>query len=140
MFFRKRYGNIGFITIPSGFISVLSVIFLLSFALYNLIRYLHTKSLVLSAVGVSFDAPKFNFDPFFINTSAILFISIFVYATVFFSLFMGHRILHGKAKFNFNIIWFFIVYSIVAPFWLLKALINAIRNYESSWTKEIESR
>lgn len=140
MFFKKKYGNIGFITLPSGFISVMSVLFLFIFTGYNLYHYIKQKTLIVSAVGITLRATSFKVDPFFINTSAILFISIIVYASVFFSLFMGHKILHGKSKFNLNIIWFFIVYSIVAPFWLLKAVINAIRNYESSWTKEIDSR
>lgn len=140
MIFKKKYGNIGFITLPSGFISVLSVLFLFIFSGYNLYHYVQQKTLIVSAVGINMSTTSFKIDPFFINTSAILFISIIVYASVFFSLFMGHRILHGKTKFNFNILWFFIVYSLVAPFWLLKAVINAIRNYESSWTKEIDSR
>lgn len=140
MFFRRKYGNIGFITMPSGFISVFSVLFLFVFTGYNLYNYIQQKSLIVSAVGFNINTTSFKIDPFFINTSAILFISIIVYSSVFFSLFMGHRILHGKTKFNINILWFFIVYSIVAPFWLLKAVINALRNYESSWTKEIDSR
>ncbi len=140
MFFKKRYGNIGFITLPSGFISVMSVLFLFVFTGYNLYQYVERKTLVVSAIGLNMKLTSFKIDPFFINTSAILFISIIVYASVFFSLFMGHRILHGKTKFNINILWFFVVYSIVAPFWLLKAVFNAIRNYESSWTKEIDSR
>lgn len=138
--FKKKYGNVGFITLPSGFISVASVMFLFIFTGYNLYNYIEQKTLIVSAVGININTTSFKIDPFFINTSAILFISMMVYSSVFFSLFMGHKILHGKTKFNINIIWFFIVYSIVAPFWLLKAVINAIRNYESSWTKEIDSR
>lgn len=140
LFFKKKYGNVGFITLPSGFISVISVVFLFTFSVYNIFNYLKNKTLVLSAIGLNFDSYKINIDPFFINTSAIMFISIFIYASVFFSLYMGHRILHGKLKFNPDILWFFIVYAIVAPFWLMRALFNALRNYESSWTKEIDSR
>jgi len=140
LFFKKKYGNVGFITLPSGFVSVISVVFLFSFSIFNLLKYLENKSLVLSAIGLNFDSYKFSIDPFFINTSAIMFISIFIYASVFFSLYMGHRILHGKLKFDPSIIWFFIIYAIIAPFWLLKALFNAIRNYEASWTEEIDSR
>jgi len=140
LFFKKKYGNVGFITLPSGFISTISVIFLFTFTIINLIKYLKDKSLILSAIGLDFGSYKFSIDPFFINTSAIMFVSIFIYASVFFSLYMGHRILHGKMKFDFSIFWFFIVYAIVAPFWLIRAVFNAFRNYESSWTKEIDSR
>lgn len=140
LLFKKKYGNIGFITLPAGFISVLSVLFLFIFTGYNLYNYIKQKSLIVSAVGFSIKTSTIKIDPFFINTSAILFISLIVYSSLFFSLFMGHRILHGKTKFNLNIVWFFIVYGAIAPFWLLKAVINSIRNYETSWTKEIDSR
>lgn len=140
LFFKKKYGNVGFITLPSGFISIISVIFLLIFAIYNLIIYLKTKALTLSATGFNFKFDQFNLDPFYINTSIILFISIFLYSAVFFSFFIGHKILHGKVKLGSSIFWFFIIYAIVAPFWLIRAVYNALRNYESSWTKEIDSR
>lgn len=140
MFFKKKYGNIGFITLPAGFISVLSVLFLFVFTGYNIYLYIKRKTLIISAVGFNINPTTIKIDPFFINTSAILFISLIVYGSVFFSLFMGHRILHGKIKFNFNIFLFFIIYGLIAPFWLLKAVINSIRSYEVSWTKEIDSR
>lgn len=140
LFFKKKYGNIGFITLPSGFISVLSVIFLFVFTGYHLYDFFYVKSLQISATGNYVNFGDFNFDLFFVNTSAVLFVSLFVYSTVLFSLFMGNRVLHGKMKFSIDIILFFIVYSIVAPFWLLRAVWNAIRNYEASWTAEIDSR
>lgn len=140
LFFKKKYGNIGFITLPSGFISVLAVMFLFIFTGYQLYSFFHTKALQVSATGFSFDVGTFNFDPFFINTSTVLFLSIFVYSSVLFSLYMGHKILHGKAKFNLDILAFLVVYSIVAPFWLLKAVWNAVRKYEASWTAERDSR
>ncbi|OGI71835.1 hypothetical protein A3J61_01800 [Candidatus Nomurabacteria bacterium RIFCSPHIGHO2_02_FULL_38_15] len=140
LFFKKKYGNIGFLTLPSGFVSVLGVMFLFVFVGSRFVQYLHNKSLEISATGLSFDVNSFSFDPFFINTSTILFVSVFVYSSVLFSLYMGHKILHGKSKFSLDIFLFFIVYSLVAPFWLLKAVWNAVRKYESSWTAEIDSR
>jgi hypothetical protein len=59
---------------------------------------------------------------------------------VFNSLFIGQKIKTGKIKLSFNIILFFFVYSIVAPFWLMKAIYNTIRGYEASWTKERDAR
>lgn len=140
LFFKKKYGNIGFITLPSGFISVMAVMFLFIFTGYNLFKYFQVKGLEFSAVGIGSNFSSINLDPFFLNTSAILFVSLFVYSSVFFSLFMGHRIIHGKMKFSADILLFFVVYSVVAPFWLLKAVWNAVRNYEASWTDEINSR
>lgn len=140
LIFRKQYGNIGFITLPSGIVSALSVVFLFFFTMYNLVNYLYVKYLSVSATGSVFKMPTSGFDWFYIPTNAILFLTILVYLAVFNSLFIGQRIKQGKIKLSVNIILFFFVYSIVAPFWLMKALYNAIRSYEASWTGERDAR
>jgi membrane glycosyltransferase len=73
-------------------------------------------------------------------TSAILFLTILVYLAVFNSLFIGQKIKSGKIKLSFNIVLFFFIYSIVAPFWMMKAIYNALLGYQSSWTAERDAR
>lgn len=138
--FRRQYGNIGFITLPSGIVSVLSVIFLFFFTLYNLVSFLYRKILSISATGAVFNSPDLTLSWFYVPTSAILFITILVYLAVFNSLFIGQRIKSGKIKLSVNIIFFFFVYSIVAPFWMMKAIYNAITGYQASWAKERDAR
>jgi hypothetical protein len=38
--------------------------------------------------------------------------------------------------FSFTVVYFVIIYSIIAPFWMLKAIYNAILSKEASWTFE----
>ncbi len=140
LIFRRRYGNIGFITLPSGIVSVLSVIFLFFFTLYNLVSFLYKKILSISATGIAINSPDATIDWFYLPTSAILFITILVYLAVFNSLFIGQKIKHGKVKLSFNIVLFFFIYSIVAPFWLMKAIYNVVSGYQASWTKERDAR
>lgn len=140
LLFRRQYGNIGFITLPSGIVSALSVVFLFLFTIYNIVNYLYVKYLSVSATGQVFKIPSAGFDWFYVPTNAILFLTILVYLAVFNSLFIGQKIKQGKIKLSINIILFFFIYSIVAPFWLMKALYNAIRSYEASWTGERDAR
>ncbi len=140
LLFRRQYGNIGFITLPSGIVSALSVVFLFLFTIYNIVNYLYVKYLSVSATGQVFKMPSAGFDWFYVPTNAILFLTILVYLAVFNSLFIGQKIKQGKIKLSINIILFFFIYSIVAPFWLMKALYNAIRSYEASWTGERDAR
>lgn len=140
MIFRKQYGNIGFITLPSGAISVLSVIFLFFFILYNIINFVWRKFLIFSATGISAGSVPTKLDWFYLPTGAVFFLTVVVYIAVFNALFIGQRIKHGKIKPSINIILFFFVYSIIAPFWLMKAVYNVLRSYEQSWTKERDAR
>ena len=140
LIFRRKYGNVGFITLPSGVVSVLSVIFLFLFAAYNIINFLYAKYLTVSARGSLFGSSIPEVDFFHIPTSAIFFVTVLVYLAVFNSLFIGQKIKNGKLKPNINILLFLFMYSIIAPFWLIKAIYNAVRSYEVSWTSERDKR
>lgn len=140
LLFRKKYGNIGFITLPSGIVSVISVIFIFAFMLYNVVNFIYEKAIVYSTVGFSWSVTAPKLDWFYVPTGAIMLLTLLVYVAVFNSLFIGQRIQHGKTKLSINIVLFFFVYSIVAPFWLMKAIYNALRSYEASWQNERDSR
>ena len=135
LLFKKKYGTIAFFTLPSGIISILAVIFLFGMLFYNIINFLLHKIMQIQIVGIA-SASKFNFDMFFFDTKAIFFMSIILYSSIIVSLLIGRSMLEGKVRFSFNIFYFMIIYSVIAPFWILKAIFNAIRSKQSSWTLE----
>ncbi len=140
LFFKKKYGHIAFFTLPSGMISILSVIFLFSMICFNFINFIIHKITLISVVGLHNAFFNSHFDFFFFNTKTIVFISIILYTSVIFSLLIGRRMLEGKFRVSFDIFYFMIIYSIISPFWILKAIFNATRSKESSWTREIDKR
>ena len=140
LFFRKKYGTIAFFTLPSGIISVVAVIFLFIMVFYNFTNFIIHKITQINVVGFgdTFSATKFNFDFFFFDTKTIVFVSIILYTSIIISLLLGRRMLEGKFRVSFDVFYFVIIYSLIAPFWVLKALINAARSKESSWILERE--
>ena len=138
LFFRKKYGTIAFFTLPSGIISVLSVIFLFIMLSCNFINFIIHKITQINIIGFHNSFLSSNFDLFFFNTKTIVFISIILYTLVVTSLLLGRKMLEGKFRVSFDIFYFMIIYSVIAPFWILKALVNAVRSKESSWILERE--
>ena len=138
LFFRKKYGTIAFFTLPSGIISVLSVIFLFIMLSCNFINFIIHKITQINIIGFHNSFLSSNFDLFFFNTETIVFISIILYTSIITSLLLGRRMLEGKFRVSFDIFYFMIIYSVIAPFWILKALVNAVRSKESSWILERE--
>ena len=138
LFFKKKYGTLAFFTLPSGIISVLSVVFLFAMIIYNFINFIIHKITQIGLVGFHTSFSSLNFDLFFFNTKTIVFVSIILYTSVLTSLLLGRKMLEGKYRISFDIFYFMIIYSLIAPFWVLKALINATRNKESSWILERE--
>lgn len=140
-FFRPQYGAIGMFTLPSGIISICGTMFLMVFTIHRLYNFIARKVVQVQVSGLeSFSVPHFQLDPFFINTRAFLFVMVILYILVLTSLFNGRRMIHGRKVLSWDILLFLIVYTILAPFWLLKSVYNVIRSKEPSWTGERDYR
>ena len=137
LLFRKKYGTVALFTLPTGLISIFGVMFLFITIIGNIIRFIYKKIIQIKTIGFSnFFNSDYSFDWFFINTKAVLFLSVILYILIIISVTIGRRMSEGKSKFSISILYFFIIYSVIAPFWMLKAIYNAIRSKESSWTFE----
>lgn len=141
LMFNRKYGNIGFISLPTGFIAIFASIFLFIYLIYNVYQFIYKKYLIFSAVGFS-SIMEFGFikNIFFVNTSILLFMTIVFYIMFLISVFISAKMYDGKFGFNINIIYYFIIYPLIAPFWMVRALYDSIRNISPDWTGEIEKR
>lgn len=137
LLFRKKFGSVALFTLPSGLVSILGVIFLSFIIVYNVFNFLKMKIIQVYTIGFS-SLFNFNykFDWFFINTKAVLFLSLILYILVIISILIGRKMSTGKTNFSISIFYFIIIYSVIAPFWMLRAIYNSIVSKESSWTFE----
>ncbi len=124
--FRKKYGNFSLFTLPLGALSIFSVTYLFSRIVYTTIEFLYSKFIVYQTIGFHFN--KFNFDPFFINTRASMFLVVVIYSLVIFAMVFGRKMAERRWSFSLSMLYFFPVFSIIAPFWFMKALYTTIVN------------
>ena len=125
LIFKTRYGNFSFFTLPSGIISIIAVCYL-SFALfYNLIIFVIKKITEISIKGFHLSFSP-NLDWFFINTKTIVFVSVALYGLIIFSILVGTKLSKQGHGLHWHIIPYLLIYSVIAPFWLLKAVWNTI--------------
>jgi cellulose synthase/poly-beta-1,6-N-acetylglucosamine synthase-like glycosyltransferase len=137
LLFKKEYGTIALFTLPSGVISILGVVFLFVNIMGNIIKFIYNKIIQINTVGLdNFFNFSFKFDWFFLNTKAALFLSVILYILIIVSVMIGRKMVKGKSSFSISILYFVLIYSVIAPFWILKAIYNAIMSRESSWTLE----
>lgn len=130
--FKPKYGNFSLFTVPSGLISVLAVGYIFGKSIYGIGEFIYQKIVHVQTIGFHFNfVPKFDF--FFINTNALLFVTIALYSMVLFSVFAGYKIAKEKWSFSLDMAYFFIIYSIIAPFWLLRAVYNTAISKKPSW-------
>jgi len=137
LLFKKEYGTIALFTLPSGIVSIVGIIFLFANILGNIIKFIYNKIIQIQTVGFSnIFSFQFHFDWFFVSTKAALLFSIILYILVIVSVVIGRKMAEGKSGFPLSIFYFVIIYSIIAPFWMLRAIYNAIISKESNWTFE----
>ncbi|NVN97470.1 glycosyltransferase family 2 protein [Candidatus Nomurabacteria bacterium] len=137
LLFKKRYGAVALFTLPSGVISIFGVILLSATVIYNFTKFIYIKIIQIKTTGFSsFLSLHYKFDWFFVNTKAVLFLSVILYILLIISVLIGRKMSEGKVTFSISMVYFIIIYSVIAPFWILRAIYNAIRSKESSWTFE----
>jgi cellulose synthase/poly-beta-1,6-N-acetylglucosamine synthase-like glycosyltransferase len=140
LLFRKKYGAVGMFTLPSNLVSTFGVIFIGSTVIYNISSYLYYKFVQIRVSGIVMRSPTyhFTFDWFFVNTRATFILSLVVYLLVIVSMTIGRKMAQEKTNFTFslNVLYFVVIYSLIAPLWIAKSVYNTLVSKESSWTLE----
>lgn len=136
LIFKKEYLNFSFFTLPSGVISIIAVVYLSLVFLYDAILFVIKKITEYSITGFTHHASGvyLHFDWFYINTQTVSFVTLFLYLLLIFSILAGTRLNRQGRGFDWHILTYLLIYSIIAPFWLLKAVWNTIaRRGQPAW-------
>ena len=132
--FRKKYGNFSLFTIPMGVVSVVGVGYLFGRIAYSAGRFVYEKFIHYQAIGVDAGASvASSWDPFFFQANMSLFLVVLVYSGVIFAILFGRRMSEGRWAFSFDMLYFFILFRLIAPFWIMKAVWNTIRSRAPDW-------
>src|SRR3989344_3150426 len=131
--FKKQYGNFSLFTLPMGVISIVSVAYLFVRIVYNIGDFIYAKINVFNTVGWHFSSANFYPDTFFINSQSFIFLVVFIYLLVVFAMIFGRRMTEGKWGLSLYMLYFFPVFSLIAPFWLMKAVYNTVLQRKPAW-------
>ncbi|PIR68166.1 hypothetical protein COU49_02340 [Candidatus Nomurabacteria bacterium CG10_big_fil_rev_8_21_14_0_10_35_16] len=130
---RKKYGNFALFTLPMGIISIFSVGYLFGRIIYNIGDFLYSKIIQFQTVGFNFGREIGTFDPFFINAQMSLFLVVIIYSILIFAILFGQKISEEKFKFSFRMFYFFPIFSLLAPVWILQAMFNTLFSRVPTW-------
>jgi len=74
-----------------------------------------------------------GFDVGSLSAQASVFITLALYMVVIFMIFSGKRLVNDYSKNPIPLIIFFVLYSVIVPFWVLKSIYNSIFDKKVSW-------
>jgi cellulose synthase/poly-beta-1,6-N-acetylglucosamine synthase-like glycosyltransferase len=135
MFFNRRYGNLGLLTMPFAFMSIfIALTFTIMYA-QSLVHLAHEKYIEYAALGIhmNFGWSTWGFDWFSLNLEfRTLVIYLMLFGTIFFLL-VGTRMVTRKNPFSRDMLYFLLLYGLIAPFWLARSLYNLVTAKEAKW-------
>ncbi|MFZ2621405.1 MAG: glycosyltransferase family 2 protein [Minisyncoccia bacterium] len=133
MFFKKKYGNVGMIILPMASISLVSVLFVSSVAIFNTIRALVDEYIKISTVGFSTNWLSFNFEWFYVNTQFIALVGVVIALGSISMILVSKKMSEGKLDIGMDLIYYLSLYMFIAPLWIGKATWNALFRVETPW-------
>ncbi len=129
--FKKKYGAFSMFSVPAGVISIVAAPYLLSLFVFNTAVAASKNIERISATG--FDFGLGGFDAFYVSTSSNTFVLIFMYAILVIAMIIGRKMVTGRYGLDRYTIPFMIIFSAVAPFWIMKAIYNSITRKAVAW-------
>ena len=132
MIFRKKYGNVGMIILPMACLSLLSVLFVSIFFVFNLIRNIVDWAVKIWTVGFDF-TPSFHFDLFYLNTELLVLVGIVVTLGSIAMILMSKKMSEGKLDIGMDFVYYLSLYMFIAPLWMGKAMWNAVFKVNTPW-------
>lgn len=134
IFGRKQYGNLGIFILPMASVSIISGVYIIGTALYNLLQSAFHTIQKISTVGINTNFEgRFSFDIFSINTEFIALASGVAFIGTFIIVLVSRKMAEGKLSFGMDLVYFLTLYTFIAPLWLIKALYNALFSVKTSW-------
>jgi len=131
MFFKPQYGNLGMIVLPAAGLSLVSTIYFWIALIVHWANTIILKIEEISTVGISFKG--FNFDFFYVDLNIIFLISLFAILGTLFIIVNSRKLAEEKNKFGLDSILFLMLYTLIAPIWVSKAVYNVIFLRETKW-------
>ena len=132
MLFNKKYKNFGIFTLPMTVFTYIILLFVFFYSLYKLVLAGWDVAYKIYLVGLGrLEWP--TFDAFFINTKIYVIMGMFLYVSVVFQYFVGRRISKVQNKNIWNVPYFLLMFSVLAPIWVIKSIYNSITRRKVLW-------
>ena len=133
MFFKKKYGNVGVFVLPMAVISIMSVIFISSVTVFNIIKSAINQFAIYRTVGFNPHWPNWNFDIFYVNTQILTLLGLATAIGTITFIVISKKMSEGKLDLGMDLIYYLSLYMFIAPIWIIKAAWNALFSVDTKW-------
>jgi cellulose synthase/poly-beta-1,6-N-acetylglucosamine synthase-like glycosyltransferase len=133
MIFNTKYGNLGFFVLPIAMWTIMGTMFFLFYTIFNLVKEAIDIYERLRLVGWDLSFGAWNWDRILYGIQTPIFISLAIICMVIFAITYGKHVAGIKDKKMIDVVYFLLIYSLIAPLWLVTSVWNTIRQRDAAW-------
>ncbi len=133
LIYKKDQGDFGSFTLPMSIFSYLAIVVTFMLSWFVVVRAIIRSLIQVSLIGWSTLFQWNGFDFGSVSAQASVFITMVLYGILIFMIFSGKRLVHDYTNNPLPLFVFFILYSVIVPFWVLKSIYNSIFDTNIRW-------
>lgn len=135
---NPHYGALGLIVLPLGFFAIIGGIAMFFLVAYQLIKQVVETVLLVSGVPVTYTLSTFvpkaeNLQWFYMPISIMALLAFVALAGSILFMIVGKKISKTPGSMGTSIIGYLILYGLIAPFWLIRAVADVATNHKRTW-------
>ncbi len=134
MLFNRKYSHLGGFVLPMMILSAATVLLVVATFGYDIVRSVHSYIVHFQALGYKmfeWSWPSFNW--FFLHTTPLVFAGFVAFVIVMSFIVIGTRLSHGNTAKLFDIACYVCLYSLIAPFWIIRSVTNVVLSKQAVW-------
>jgi cellulose synthase/poly-beta-1,6-N-acetylglucosamine synthase-like glycosyltransferase len=133
LLFKRKHGTLSVFILPIAILSIFSALYFSFIMLKAAAVSASNKLAHLSAIDFNIDWRNWAFDWFYVHTEAIVILGLILAAITVAIILLGRYLADRKIRFSKDILFFILLYSFIAPWWLAKAVYNTLLSRKTSW-------
>ena len=131
---NPKYGVLGIVVLPLGFVAVIGGVSLFLLALAQLIKQVvHTYTITSGVPLLYILTPRFSIEWFYAPLTFVTVISIVVSVISVGFMYVGRKVSNTQTELTMSIVGYALLYGLIAPFWLMRALFDVATGTRRAW-------
>ncbi len=131
---NPKYGVLGLMVLPLGFVSVLGAILLFGIALFAVVRSIVHTYAVTAGVPLSYTLmPQFSLEWFYAPITFIVVVSVVVTIISVGFIIVGRSVSNTSASLTLSIVGYTFLYAFIAPLWVFRSLLDVATGHRRAW-------
>jgi cellulose synthase/poly-beta-1,6-N-acetylglucosamine synthase-like glycosyltransferase len=130
---NARYGALGIMILPLGFIAVAGGVLMFFLGVFMSIRELVTTILVTHGVPLSYTLVPHSFEIFYFPITSMLVLAIIVTGGILLFITLGKRVSQTPGALIQGMCAYLILFPLIAPFWLIRSFADVATGHKRSW-------